>query len=81
MVYRKQEITKLFPVKSASPKNSVLCPIIYLFFTADFLTSHITTASFVDDKAIIVNNTDPNIASIHPQHSSKIYKKGPDYGK
>lgn len=74
MVNYGQETTELFPVQSGVPQGSVLGPILYLLFTADLPTSEdTTTASFADDKAIMANHPDLNVAANHlQQHLDKI---------
>lgn len=72
MVEQEQEITKLYPIKSGVLQGSVLHPILYLLLAADLAVSHnITTALFADDKTIVVNNPNANIAALQ-QHLNDI---------
>lgn len=75
MVSYGQEIAKFFPVPPGVQQENMLVPLLYLIFMSD-LRIHVTvtTASFVEDKAIMVNHTDPNkIITRIQQHFYKIH--------
>lgn len=59
-----QERSELYPIKSGVPQGSILSPTLYLLFTADFPTNiHSFTATFADDKAVLVKHKDPTVAA------------------
>jgi hypothetical protein len=53
-----------FPIHSGVPQGSVLCPLLYLVFTADIPTRNDTViAIFSDDTDILASNEDSQTAS------------------
>jgi len=53
-----------FPILSGVPQGSVLCPVLYMIFTADIpIRNDTTIAIFADDTAILANKKDPQTAS------------------
>jgi hypothetical protein len=62
------EISTLRKTEVCVPQGSVLGPSLYLIYTSDLPTSEITTtATFVDDTAILGTHEDPAIASMKLQ--------------
>jgi hypothetical protein len=58
------ELTAFTPVNAGVPQGSVLCPFLYLLYTADFLTSpDFMTATFADDTEVVATDCDPATAS------------------
>lgn len=59
-----ESVTNIFPLKAGVPQGSVLGPILYTLFTADFPTNIDTqTATFADDIAVLVKDEDLQIAT------------------
>jgi hypothetical protein len=58
------EYVTLSPVNTGIPKGNLLGPLLYLLYTADLpISPESTTATFVDDTAVLDTNSDPAIAS------------------
>jgi hypothetical protein len=65
--------TTLRKIEAAVPQGIVLGPVLYIFYTSDFLTSDNTTATFANDTAILTTYDDPALASVKLQATiSKI---------
>jgi hypothetical protein len=62
-------ISNNFAIKSGVPQGSVLCPLLYLFYTADLpVNSNTTMGTFADDTMIFSANKDPAIATFTLQN-------------
>jgi len=63
------EVTKLHSIASGVPQGSVLGPLLYILFTADFPLSNDTSiATYADDTVIMAVSRNPMIASIRLQN-------------
>lgn len=59
-----EALTNLHPIAAGVPQGSVLGPILYSLFTADFPQSqNVLTATYADDTAILVKNKNPILAT------------------
>jgi hypothetical protein len=62
------ETSDNFPIHSGVPQGTVLCPVLYLIFTADIPTRNdAVIAKFVDYTAIMASNENPQTASLSLQ--------------
>ena len=75
-VKMQNSVTKLYWINIGVPQGSVLGPVLYLLYTADFPTeTNITTAIYADDTAALSTNTNANMASDELQkYVDKIYR-------
>ena len=58
------EFSQFHPIKSGVPQGSILGPFLYSIFTADIPThDDLFIATYADDTALMVSNSDPDTAS------------------
>lgn len=69
-VKHNETLSSINNIEASVPQGSVLGPILYSIYTADLpKSSHVMTATFADDTAVLACDVDPAIASKHLQDS------------
>lgn len=74
------KVSKLYPIESEIPQDSVLGPVLYFLYTANLLTTrNITSGTYANDTALLAIHKNPHIAFQHLQESISLmetwYKK------
>jgi hypothetical protein len=70
------EKTEPSTFKAAVPRGSVLGQMLFLLCTLDLPTStEFTTATFIDDTAVLATDSDPGIASQKQQSNLEAIEK------